>query len=196
MLYLVDDDDAIVDALTWLAGSCGIAVRSHTNPSQFLEQMQRYQPDSEGDCLVLDVRMREMSGLEVFDRLARDHDMGILPVIFLTGHADVPMAVDTLKRGAFDFFEKPFNDNSLMQRVREAFERSREAQQRRQIQIRMASLSIREREVLDHILEGKLNKVIADELGISMRTVEVHRARIFDKMKVRTAIELLRLLNQ
>jgi two-component system response regulator DctR len=115
-------------------------------------------------------------------------------VIFLTGHGDVPMAVDTLKRGAFDFFEKPFNDNQLMDRVEEALAQSRRAGAAAAVQSRLASLSAREREVLDLILAGKLNKVVADQLGISMRTVEVHRAHIFDKMQVKTAVELAGLL--
>ena len=116
------------------------------------------------------------------------------PVIFLTGHGDVPMAVDTLKRGAFDFFEKPFNDNKLMDRIQEALASSEHASASVAIHTRLAALSGREREVLDLILEGKMNKVIADKLGISMRTVEVHRAHIFDKMNVKTAVELARLL--
>jgi two-component system response regulator DctR len=115
-------------------------------------------------------------------------------VIFLTGHGDVPMAVDMLKRGAFDFFEKPFNDNKLMDRVEEALAASRQAGETAAVRGRLAALSAREREVLDLILDGKMNKVIADKLGISMRTVEVHRAHIFDKMHVKTAVELARLL--
>ena len=117
-----------------------------------------------------------------------------LPVIFLTGHGDVPMAVDSLKRGAFDFFEKPFNDNVLMDRVQEALAASRAAGKAAEVQGRLASLSAREREVLDLILVGNMNKVVADKLGISMRTVEVHRAHIFDKMQVKTAVELAGLL--
>ncbi len=117
-----------------------------------------------------------------------------LPVIFLTGHGDVPMAVDSLKRGAFDFFEKPFNDNQLMDRVDQALAASRAAAVSDQVRMLLATLSAREREVLDLILAGKMNKVVADELGISMRTVEVHRAHIFDKMQVKTAVELAGLL--
>ncbi|MBC7454499.1 MAG: DNA-binding response regulator, partial [Massilia sp.] len=113
---------------------------------------------------------------------------------FLTGHGVVPMAVVTLKRGAFDFFEKPFNDNQLVDRVEEALAQSRQAGANAAVQARLASLSAREREVLELILAGKLNKVIADQLGISMRTVEVHRANIFDKMQVKTAVELAGLL--
>jgi two-component system, LuxR family, response regulator DctR len=140
------------------------------------------------------VRMPDLSGVAMFDMLAARGLTHRLPVIFLTGHGDVPMAVDTLKRGAFDFFEKPFNDNKLMDRVQEAFNSSRDASAAAEVHERLATLSAREREVLDLILAGKMNKVIADELGISMRTVEVHRAHIFDKMLVKTAVELARLL--
>jgi two-component system response regulator DctR len=129
-----------------------------------------------------------------FDQLAARGLTARLPVIFLTGHGDVPMAVDTLKRGAFDFFEKPFNDNQLMDRVQEGLAASRQASGKAAVQARLATLSSREREVLDLILAGKMNKVVADELGISMRTVEVHRAHIFDKMQVKTAVELAGLL--
>jgi two-component system response regulator DctR len=150
--------------------------------------------DLQGECLLLDVRMPDMSGALLFDTLAARGLTQLLPVIFLTGHGDVPMAVDSLKRGAFDFFEKPFNDNKLMDRVQEALVSSRKAGDQAEVQARLATLSVREREVLELILVGKMNKVIADDLGISMRTVEVHRAHIFDKMNVKTAVELARLL--
>jgi len=138
--------------------------------------------------------MPAMSGVALFDLLAARGITRRRPVIFLTGHGDVPMAVDMLKNGAFDFFEKPFNDNQLMDRVLEALQASRETGEQDAIRERLEALSSREREVLDLILAGKMNKVIADELGISMRTVEVHRAHIFDKMNVKTAVELARLL--
>jgi two-component system response regulator DctR len=138
--------------------------------------------------------MPDISGVGVFDQLSARGLTARLPVIFLTGHGDVPMAVDTLKRGAFDFFEKPFNDNQLMDRVEQALGASRKAGAAAQVQARLASLSAREREVLDLILAGKMNKVVADKLGISMRTVEVHRAHILDKMQVKTAVELAGLL--
>jgi two-component system response regulator DctR len=140
------------------------------------------------------VRMPDLNGVAVFDQLSARGLTARLPVIFLTGHGDVPMAVDTLKRGAFDFCEKPFNDNLLMDRVEQALAQSRQASAAAAVQSRLASLSAREREVLDLILAGKLNKVVADKLGISMRTVEVHRAHIFDKMQVKTAVELAGLL--
>jgi two-component system response regulator DctR len=150
--------------------------------------------DPHGDCVLLDVRMPGMNGIAVFDQLVARGLLPRLPVIFLTGHGDVPMAVDSLKRGAFDFFEKPFNDNDLMDRVEEALAASRLAGESAAVRARLGTLSAREREVLDLILAGKMNKVVADELGISMRTVEVHRAHIFDKMQVKTAVELAGLL--
>ena len=195
MLHIVDDEEVIRDALTWLARSRGIAATSYETGASFLTALGKSDTfDPEGECLLLDVRMPDISGGALFDSLTARGLTRRLPVIFLTGHGDVPMAVDTLKRGAFDFFEKPFNDNKLMDRVVEALAASREAGVLAQVQARLANLSTREREVLDLILAGKMNKVIADELGISMRTVEVHRANIFDKMNVKTAVELARLL--
>jgi two-component system, LuxR family, response regulator DctR len=198
MLHIVDDEEVIRDALTWLARTRGIAASSYESGAAFLSMLDgtdksnRFDP--QGECLLLDVRMPDVSGSALFDTLANRGLTKRIPIIFLTGHGDVPMAVDTLKRGAFDFFEKPFNDNKLMDRVEEALAASREAAEMAQVQSRLDSLSVREREVLDLILAGKMNKVIADELGISMRTVEVHRAHIFDKMNVKTAVELARLL--
>ena len=194
MLHIVDDEAVVRDALSWLASSRGIAATAYDSVAAFLAFTQSDAFDPEGDCVLLDVRMPEMSGIAVFDQLTARGLTARLPVIFLTGHGDVPMAVDTLKRGAFDFFEKPFNDNQLMDRVQEGLAASREASGKAAVQARLATLSTREREVLDLILAGKMNKVVADELGISMRTVEVHRAHIFDKMQVKTAVELAGLL--
>ena len=192
MLHIVDDEEVIRDALAWLAQSRGLEARGYAGGQEFLDQMQ--QPGDEGDCVLLDVRMPDMNGVAVFDQLIQRGLLPRLPVIFLTGHGDVPMAVDSLKRGAFDFFEKPFNDNVLMDRVEEALAASRKALDAAVVQARLATLSAREREVLDLILAGMMNKVVADKLGISMRTVEVHRAHIFDKMQVKTAVELAGLL--
>ena len=195
MLHIVDDEEVIRDSLTWLARSRSITTCAYDNGADFLAALDGKKSfDPQGECVLLDVRMPDMSGPALFDTLATRGLTQRLPVIFLTGHGDVPMAVDTLKRGAFDFFEKPFNDNKLMDRVQEALAASCEAGVSAEILSRVATLSIREREVLDLILAGKMNKVIADELGISMRTVEVHRAHIFDKMNVKTAVELARLL--
>ena len=147
-------------------------------------------------CVVLDMRMPGMSGLDCFDALRERNST--LPVIFLTGHGDVPLAVATLKKGAFDFFEKPFNDDGLCQpcpgsdgvRCRAA----RRVATVNWVNSRLSTLTTRERQVMELVLLGKFNKVIADELNISMRTVEVHRANLFDKMKVKTAVELANLL--
>ncbi len=192
MLHIVDDEEVIRDALAWLAQSRGLAARGYAGGQAFLDSVG--EPDLEGDCVLLDVRMPDMNGVAVFDQMIGRGLLPRLPVIFLTGHGDVPMAVDSLKRGAFDFFEKPFNDNQLMDRVDQALAASRAAAVSDQVRMRLATLSAREREVLDLILAGKMNKVVADELGISMRTVEVHRAHIFDKMQVKTAVELAGLL--
>ena len=193
MLHIVDDEDVIRDALAWLAQSRGIAARGYNGGDAFLDGIAS-RIDPLGDCVLLDVRMPGMNGVAVFDQLVARGLLARMPVIFLTGHGDVPMAVDSLKRGAFDFFEKPFNDNQLIDRVEQAMAASRNAHAAAEVHVRLASLSAREREVLDLILAGKMNKVVADKLGISMRTVEVHRAHIFDKMQVKTAVELAGLL--
>jgi two-component system, LuxR family, response regulator DctR len=190
--HIVDDDAAIRDALSWLLRSRGVAARAWASGEEFLAC-----PAGElRGCVVLDVRMEGMSGIEVHDALiARGC---ALPVLFLTGHGDVPLAVAALKKGAFDFFEKPFNDNELVDRVVAAIradEAARRAESEHEgVVARLASLTAREREVMERILDGEYNKSIADELGIAMRTVEVHRAHVFQKMGVRSAVELARLV--
>lgn len=193
MLHIIDDEEVVRDSLSWLASSRGIDARSYASAQQFLDSIDG-SFDAAGDCVLLDVRMPDMNGIALFDQLVRRDLAARLPVIFLTGHGDVPMAVDSLKRGALDFFEKPFNDNDLMDRVQQGLANSRQAGELAAVHARLATLSTREREVLDLILAGKMNKVVADKLGISMRTVEVHRAHIFDKMQVKTAVELAGLL--
>ena len=190
--HIIDDDEAIRDALEWLFKTRGVSCRTWSSGESFLDA---WQPDWRG-CIMLDIRMQGMSGLECFDTLlARGCQ---LPVIFITGHGDVPMAVSALKKGAFHFIEKPFNDHDLVDLVEKALATDRDRQQvaasRETIESRLATLTQREREVMELILEGKYNKVIADELSISMRTVEAHRSRIFDKMEVRSAVELAQLL--
>jgi two-component system response regulator DctR len=190
--HIVDDDEAIRDALTWMLRSREVTSRSWPSAEAFLED---YRPEMRG-CIVLDIRMQAMSGLELFDRLT---EMGCrMPTIFLTGHGDVPQAVQALKRGAFDFVEKPCNDNDLADRVVSALRldavRQTPLPVAAEVESRLQTLTSREREVMDGILAGKYNKVIAGELNIAMRTVEVHRARIFDKMGVKSAVELARLL--
>ncbi|WP_415034337.1 response regulator transcription factor [Azonexus sp.] len=190
--HLVDDDEAIRDALAWLFKSRGLPTAAYASAEDFLAA---WTPATRG-CVVLDMRMEGMSGLDCFDALlARSAS---LPVIFLTGHGDVPLAVAALKRGAFDFFEKPFNDNALATRVSEAL--AHDAQQHAahasadSIKHRVLQLTPREHQIMEGILAGKYNKVIADELNISTRTVEVHRANLFEKMQVKTAVELANLL--
>ena len=190
--HLVDDDEAIRDALAWLFKSRGVSCTTYDRAETFLAA---WTPKLTG-CVILDMRMPGMSGLDCFDALNGRNST--LPVIFLTGHGDVPLAVATLKKGAFDFFEKPFNDNELASRAQEAMEF--DAAQRAanatvdSVNSRISTLTTRERQVMELVLLGKFNKVIADELNISMRTVEVHRANLFDKMNVKTAVELANLL--
>ncbi|MBG6219884.1 MULTISPECIES: response regulator [unclassified Janthinobacterium] len=193
MLHIIDDEEVVRDSLSWLAASRSIEARIYASAQQFLDSLDG-SFDAAGDCVLLDVRMPDMNGIALFDQLVKRDLTARLPVIFLTGHGDVPMAVDSLKRGAFDFFEKPFNDNDLMDRVQLGLANSRQAGELAAVHARLATLSTREREVLELILAGKMNKVVADKLGISMRTVEVHRAHIFDKMQVKTAVELAGLL--
>jgi two-component system response regulator DctR len=191
--HLVDDDEAIRDAVAWLLKSRGIPSTAYASAEEFLAA---WSPNLAG-CLILDMRMTGMTGLDLFELL--QEKQSTLPVIFLTGHGDVPLAVITLKKGAFDFFEKPLNDNELATRVAEAI--VLDTRQRENIASldsvnqRLASLTSREKQIMELVLAGKLNKVFADELNISMRTVEVHRANLFDKMKVKTAVDLANLIN-
>ncbi|MDK2125743.1 response regulator transcription factor [Parachitinimonas caeni] len=191
-IYLVDDDDAIRDSLSWMLQARGLDCRDWASGEAFLAS---YDAGFHG-CLVLDIRMGGMSGLQVFDVLL---ERGCtLPVIFLTGHGDIPMAVGAVKRGAYDFIEKPFNSNTLADVIEAALKQAniqrKEAASDAEIEARLRHLTPREREVMDRVLAGKLNKVIADELNLAMRTVEVHRANVFDKMGVRSAVELSQLL--
>lgn len=193
LAHIVDDDEAIRDALSWLFRTRNVAARAWASAEDFLAA---WQPDWQG-CIVLDIRMREMSGLECFDALLERGNT--LPVIFLTGHGDVPMAVGALKKGAFDFLEKPVDDNALVDVVIRALATNARHQANQETQAtvatRLAQLTPREHEVMQLVLAGKFNKVIADELNISMRTVEVHRSRVFEKMGVRSAVELAQLLS-
>jgi two-component system, LuxR family, response regulator DctR len=190
--HVVDDDAAIRDALSWLFRSRGVGAQAWESGEAFLAA----RPEAMSGCVVLDVRMGGMSGVEVHDQLlARGCSM---PVIFLTGHGDVPLAVGALKKGAFEFFEKPFNDNQLVDRVLDAM-RADEALRRERalaedLAARLAQLTPREREVMHLVVSGEHNKGIADALSIAVRTVEVHRAHVFDKMGVRSAVELAGLL--
>ncbi|MDP1612613.1 MAG: response regulator [Sulfuritalea sp.] len=189
---IVDDDSAVRDALQWLLKSRRVASQAWDSAEAFLGFAS---PELCG-CLLLDVRMPGMSGIELFDRLRVLKCR--LPVIFLTGHGDVPMAVQALKDGAFDFIEKPYDDNALVDKVLAAIDHDKKRWERDGslllLQQRLAQLTQREHEVMQLILAGKLNKLIADELNIAMRTVEVHRSHIFEKMRVRSAVELSQVL--
>jgi len=193
-LAIIDDDAAVRDALVWLLEGQGYAVDAYESAERFLEQTA---PEHYG-CLVLDLRLTGMSGIMLLERLA---DFPYVPsVIMLTAHGDVPHAVAALKLGALDFLEKPFDDQHLISLVDSALVRDAEARERylrrERIETALASLTERERQVMTLVLAGKLNKQIADALAISMKTVEVHRARVFDKMGVKSAVELANLMSQ
>ena len=197
-VYIVDDDAEVREALAWLLRSRRLPSESFDSAEAFDAMLQGRSAQRQPCCLLLDVRMPGMSGLALFDRLAARGDLAAMPVIFLTGHADVPTAVDTVKRGAFDFCEKPFSDNVLVDRIEQALAQSAghlaQLRERCDLQVRLTDLTDRERDVMDLVVAGLPNKLIADQLDISVRTVEVHRARVFDKMQVKSAVELANLL--
>jgi two-component system response regulator DctR len=200
MVYLVDDEDVVRDALAWLLRSRRLLSEGYASAEAFEDHLARQNtpwPKSPS-CLVLDVRMPGTSGLVLFETLAQRGLLQTLPVIFLTGHGDVPTAVAAVKNGAFDFVEKPFSNNALVDRIEQALERSgaalAQAREQSVTQRALAELTEREREVMQLVVEGRPNKLIADALQISVRTVEVHRAHVFDKMNVKSAVELANLL--
>lgn len=198
-VYLVDDDAEVRQALAWLLRTRRLLSEGYDSAEAFGADAAVWAGAPEAPCcVVLDVRMPGLSGLALFERLLQLPWQAAVPVIFLSGHADVPTAVDAVKRGAFDFCEKPFSDNALVDRVEQALDRSAEvlAQQRvkRELQQRLDSLTDRERDVMDLVIAGLPNKLVADQLNISVRTVEVHRSRVFDKMGVKSAVELANVL--
>jgi two-component system response regulator DctR len=197
-VFIVDDDAGVRDALAWLLRSRRLLSSTFGSAEAFEAMLQGGFQPAQPCCLLLDVRMPGMSGLALFEKLAERKLHQTMPVIFLTGHADVPTAVDMVKRGAFDFCEKPFSDNALVDRIEQALRRSAEVQasQREKgvLQHRLDELTDRERDVMRLVARGLPNKLIADQLAISVRTVEVHRARVFDKMDVKSAVELANLL--
>jgi two-component system response regulator DctR len=198
LIFIVDDDAIVREALAWLLRSRRLVSEQYASAEEFELRLAEGPLADQPHCLLLDVRMPGMSGLALFDRLAERGLLEVLPVIFLTGHADVPTAVDAVKRGAFDFCEKPFSDNALVDRIEHALGaslRAVEAQRARRLLLRrVEELTEREREVMRRVVEGLPNKLIADQLSISVRTVEVHRARVFEKMEVKSAVELANLL--
>lgn len=199
-VYVIDDDASVRDALAWLLRSRRLLSETFDSAESFEAHITREGfALSQPACALLDVRMGELSGLALFERLIERQLPTLMPVIFLTGHADVATAVKAVKRGAFDFCEKPFSDNALIDRVEQAIAASADAlaSHRRRCDLgeRIAGLTEREQEVMRCVVDGLANKQMADTLGISVRTVEVHRARIFEKMGVRSAVELANLLH-
>jgi two-component system response regulator DctR len=211
-VFIVDDDASVREGMAWLLRTRRLFSESFDSAEAFLAMVQgkgigqgtAWQPDpsrlQQSGCILLDVRMPGMSGLALFEQLLAKGLAQAWPVIFLTGHADVPTAVDSVKRGAFDFCEKPFSDNALVDRVEQALALSQERllarQTQQRLQSRLLELTERERDVMRLVVEGLPNKLIADQLDISVRTVEVHRARVFDKMEVKSAVELANLMRQ
>jgi two-component system response regulator DctR len=197
-IYIVDDDKGVRDALAWLLRSRRLPSESFASGEAFDDRMSQNFQVRSPSCVLLDVRMNGLSGLAMFEKLIGYGLLPTLPVIFLTGHADVPTAVDSVKRGAFDFFEKPFSDNALVDRIEQALSQSAAAliqhSQATGLRAQLGGLTERERAVMQLVVEGLPNKLVADQLDISVRTVEVHRARVFEKMGVKSAVELANLL--
>lgn len=188
-VHVVDDDPAVRDSLKWLLESVGMAVSTYDSAQAFLAASGQV-----AGCVLLDVRLRDQSGLELHRRLK---EQGFrLPIIFITGHGDIAMAVEAMKAGAVDFVTKPFDDQRLLETVQRALAAAREGAHKdgqcNSVRQRLAALSPRERQVLDGVVAGKLNKTIADELKISTKTVEAHRSHLMDKMQARNVAELLR----
>lgn len=192
IVFVVDDDEAMCESLQWLLESDGLTVRTFHSAEEFLSS---YRPEQPG-CLVLDVRMHGLSGLDLQSQLARRG--AAIPVIIITGHGDVPMAVRAMKSGVADFLEKPVSDKVLLQRIHAALDldrRQRESdRERREIRTAIEQLTAREREVLNLVVGGKANKQIAAELGIREKTVEVHRKHVMQKMSVHTVVDLVRIV--
>jgi two-component system response regulator FixJ len=190
-VFVVDDDPAIRESLRWLIESVGLNVKVFATAHEFLEG---YNPALVG-CLVLDIRMPGMSGLDLQNDLAARKVN--IPILIITGHAEVPVAVRAMKAGALDFIEKPFSDQLLLDRIRRAIEKDTEFRQahsqQAEVAARLAQLTPREREVMDLVIAGKANKIIASELGLSPKTVEVHRAHVMKKMQVESLADLVRL---
>ncbi|OVZ60566.1 DNA-binding response regulator [Pigmentiphaga sp. NML080357] len=189
-VFIVDDDEAVRDSLRWLLEANGYRVRAYESAERFLAE---YDPEVIG-VLIADVRMPGMTGLELQEQLLAKKST--LPIVFVTGHGDVPMAVSTMKKGAVDFLEKPFNEADLRQIIanmlEQAHARAADEATRRGHEALLARLTVREQQVLERIVAGRLNKQIADDLGISIKTVEAHRANIMEKLQVTTVADLMK----
>jgi len=192
LVFIVDDDDAVRNSIRLLMKSLGLATRPLSTAQEFLAT---YDPQQPG-CLILDVRMPGMSGLELQQQL--NVRGAIIPVIFITGHGDVPMAVEAMQQGAFDFLQKPFRDQDLIERVQRALAKDQsnrvELSEQAKVRERFDSLTPREREVLALVTSGKANKVMAADLNVSQRTVEIHRARVMEKMHASSLAQLVRMM--
>jgi two-component system, LuxR family, response regulator FixJ len=190
-IFVVDDDDGMRRALGTLLGTVGYRTELFARPSEFLARFNVDQPG----CLILDIRMPEMSGLEVQQQLNRVGAM--LPVIFITGHGDVPMAVQAMKEGAFQFIQKPFRHQELVDHINHALQFDRDNRKdlalRADVRRRLETLTPREKEVMDLVVEGEANKVMAIDLGLSERTVEIHRAKVMEKMGARSVAHLVKM---
>ncbi len=190
-VFVVDDDPSIRFAMQALMDSVDLEYEIYGSADEFLENVDEQRPG----CLVLDIRMPGLGGLELQEELIKRGNT--VPIIFITGHGDVPMAVDAMQKGAVDFIQKPFRDQDLLDRVREALstdeERRAEQQRHAEVADRLERLTNREREVFDLVVTGKPNKVIAYELGVSQRTVEIHRARVMEKMQARSLADLVKM---
>lgn len=194
IIYLVDDDEAVRDALGMLFRSIGLEHESFASALEFLEKYDARRRS----CLVADIRMLGLSGLELQQRL--NEQRSEIPVIFITGHGDVPMAVTAMKSGAVDFLQKPFRDQDLIDRIHKALDRDGERRKSRaeqdEIRARLELLTPRETEVMERVVRGQANKVIAMDLGVSQRTVELHRARVMKKLKLRSVAELVHAIDR
>ena len=191
-VFVVDDDEAVRNSLRLLLKSVGLAATTLPTAQEFLAKYDSQQPG----CLVLDVRMPGMSGLELQEQL--NVRGAIIPVIFITGHGDIPMAVEAMQQGAFDFLQKPFRDQDLIDRIQRALAKDganrAELAERSRVREHYESLTLREREVLALVTSGKPNKVMAADLGVSQRTVEIHRARVMEKMHASSLAQLVRMI--
>lgn len=191
MVFIVDDDEAVRNSLRLLVKSVGLPATTANSAQEFLENYAAAQPG----CLVLDVRMPGMSGIELQEQL--NLRGAVIPVIFITGHGDIPMAVEAMQQGAFDFLQKPFRDQDLIDRIQRALEKDHasrvELTERSRIRERRETLTPREREVLDLVTAGKPNKIMAADLGLSQRTVEIHRSRVMEKMGASSLAQLVRM---
>src|SRR6201992_472433 len=192
LVFIVDDDDAVRNSIRLLMKSLGLATQALSTAQDFLASYDAQQPG----CLILDVRMPGMSGMELQQQL--NLRGAVIPVIFITGHGDVPMAVEAMQQGAFDFLQKPFRDQDLIERIQKALAKDRssraELSERSRVRERYESLTPREREVLTLVTSGKPNKIMAADLNVSQRTVELKRARVMEKMNATSLAQLVRMM--